>query len=63
MLDTALEARRGRPSCHPVPMKYFESEEIVAAMQEVAETQGLSVSAVQRIVNRAGLQALGLRSE
>lgn len=54
------ERRAGRPSRYPVVVQYCEAAEIDTAMRLSAERMGLSVSEFQRIVNRAGLQALNL---
>lgn len=54
------ERKTGRPSRHPVILRYHESEEINVQLREAADRLGLSFAEVQRIVNRAGLQALNL---
>jgi len=52
--------RIGRPSHYPVPVKYHEDEAHHALMQVFAERQGISFAEAQRIINRAGIQALRL---
>lgn len=58
-LDGA-EHRRGRPSRHPVTVRYCEARSVLERMQEAAEREELSFAEVQRRVNRAGLEALGM---
>ena len=52
--------RRGRPSRHPVSVRYHEAEHINAIMLDAAHRMGMSFAEVQRLVNRAGLQVLQL---
>lgn len=59
-IEAEAPPRRGRPSRHPVTIRYCENAEVHALMQDAAERQGLSFSEVQRLVNRAGLQALSV---
>lgn len=56
-------ARVGRPSRYPATVKYSEDVAVHELMHETANRNGLSFSEVQRIVNRAGLQALRLMPE
>ena len=51
-------SRRGRPATHPVAVKYRETPAVHAAIESLAEQQGLNFSEAQRIVNRAGLSVL-----
>lgn len=57
------ERRIGRPSRHPITVRYCEHPRIDAAIRLAAEDQGLSFSEMQRMVNRAGLRALNLMAE
>ena len=50
----------GRPSCYPVRVAYSEDAGVNALMQRHAERQGMSFAEMQRIINRAGLQALSI---
>lgn len=60
-MEVATQARKpGRPSHYPVVVRYHEREDYRDVMQGFADRQGLSFSEVQRLVNRAGLQALKL---
>lgn len=52
--------RRGRPSHYPIVVRYNEDEAHHALLQRFAERQGTSFAEAQRIVNRAGIQALRL---
>jgi hypothetical protein len=56
-------AKIGRPSHYPVTVRYSEAAEIHAAIQNAATRENLSYSEMQRIINRAGLQALKLCSD
>lgn len=49
-----------RPSRHPIVVRYCESETIKQAMEEAADRSGSTFAEIQRRVNRAGLQSLGL---
>lgn len=61
MHPTAVTERKiGRPSRHPVSVKYNEDHTHHALMQGFAERQGISFAEAQRIINRAGIQALRL---
>jgi hypothetical protein len=60
-MSIAVPAHRpGRPSRHPVAIRYYEAPAISTLLEEEAERQGMSLSQFQRIVNRAGIQALNL---
>lgn len=60
-VETVTDERRiGRPSRHPVSVKYNEDEAHHALMRDFAERQGISFAEAQRIINRAGIQALRL---
>lgn len=60
-MHVATEPRKlGRPSHYPSLIKYNEDAGVHAVMQIAAEREGLSFSELQRIVNRAGIQALRL---
>lgn len=60
-VEASVEARKpGRPSHYPSLIKYNEDAGVHAVMQMAAEREGLSFSELQRIVNRAGIQALRL---
>lgn len=55
--------RAGRPSRHPVTVRYCEHPSINETMLREADRQGLSFAEVQRMVNRAGLRALNLMAQ
>ena len=62
-IEGTLEApprKPGRPSHYPALARYNEDAGVYALMQLVAEREGLSFAEFQRLVNRAGLQALRL---
>ena len=62
-VETETERKVGRPSCYPVRVAYNEDAAINAAMHQAAARQGFSFSELQRIINRAGLQALNLTAD
>ena len=60
-VQTVVEARKlGRPSRHPVRVQYSEDAAHHALIERFADRQGISYSEAQRIINRAGIQALRL---
>lgn len=59
MLPETAE-RRGRPSHYPITVRYSEDAAHHSLMQRFAERQGISFAEAQRLVNRAGIQALRL---
>lgn len=60
-LEAVVEARKpGRPSHYPVLVRYSEDEAHHALIQGFAEKQAISFAEAQRIINRAGIQALRL---
>ena len=59
-LEAGTERKIGRPSRHPVSVKYNEDKAHHALMQVFAERQGISFAEAQRIINRAGITALNL---
>ena len=50
----------GRPSWHPVRVRYHESPDVAAALDAVADDHSLSFAEAQRLVNRKVLAALPL---
>jgi len=52
--------RIGRPSHYPVKIKYHEDGAHHELMRGFAVREGLSFAEAQRIINRAGIQALRL---
>src|SRR5205085_10553769 len=58
-----LPARRGRPSRHPRTVRYCEAPSVNDAMQEAADRLNMTFAEVQRMVNRAGLQALNIMAD
>ena len=53
----------GRPSQYPERVAYQEHPSIVRVMQEIGQRQGMTFSDIQRTINRAGLQALGVTAK
>lgn len=60
VIEPRSERRAGRPSRHPVTVRYAEDTAVHAVMNDAAEKYGLTFSEVQRMVNRAGIEALKL---
>lgn len=63
MSEATTEVRLGRPSRHPELIRYREDATVLAVMRDAADRQGLTLSEIQRIVNRAGIAALQLTAE
>lgn len=59
-VETTDERRIGRPSHYPITVRYSEDEAHHALIQGFGEKQGISFAEAQRIINRAGIQALRL---
>jgi hypothetical protein len=55
--------KHGRPSRHPALIRYYEAPAIAALLEQEADRQGMSLSQLQRLVTRAGIQALNLNVE
>jgi hypothetical protein len=59
--ETIEKVRRGgRKSLHPVAVRYYEAPTVSTLMEAESANRGMSFSQFQRIVNQAGLVALGV---
>lgn len=55
MQQAVSTVRRGRPSVHPVVVRYHESPAVVDAIRASASEHGLTFAEAQRLVNRGKL--------